>query len=265
MNKMINKQLRKIEKEEKRILNKKENKLFKEKLNPIMDKIEDKIPEKVKSAMESAFYKGFKLVFEKGTKYIEKTYNKEEINIEHDVNNYHIDKNISKKSIKTMDKSPKKSRFFNKSIATVEGAGMGLLGMGLPDIPVLISIILKTIYEISLNYGFDYENDNERIYILNIIAAAVTTGELQEEYNTKVDKLAYNIDFNISINENLDEEMKKTSHILFNAMMVSKFVQGFAIIGIIGSITNYKIVNKIGKYASLKYKKRYINKKSKIL
>lgn len=265
MNKVIEKQLRKIEKEEKKILNKQENKLVKRWLNPISDKIEDKIPQKVKSAMESAFYTGFKLVFEKGTKYIEKTYNKKEINIEHDVKNYYIDRHISKKSIKTMDESPKKSRFFNKSIATVEGAGMGLIGMGLPDIPVLISIILKTIYEISLNYGFDYENDNEKIYILNIISAAVTSGEVQEEYNKKVDELAYKIDSNKPINKNLDEEMKKTSQILFDAMMVSKFVQGFAIIGIIGSITNYKIVNKIGKYASLKYKKRYINKKSKVL
>lgn len=262
MKKLLNKQLLNIEKKEQKILNKKENKLVKEKLNPIMDKIEEKIPEKVKNAMESAFYKGFKLVFEKGTKYIEKTYNKKEINVEHDVNNYYIDRHTSKKSIKTMDKSPKKSRFLNKSIATLEGAGMGLLGMGLPDIPVLISIILKTIYEISLNYGFDYENDNEKIYILNIIAAAVTTEELQGEYNAKVDEVAYNIDFNGFINENLDEEMKKTSHILFNEMMVSKFVQGFAIIGVIGSITNYKIVNKIGKYASLKYKKRYLNKKA---
>lgn len=262
MKKLLNKQLLNIEKKEKKILNKKENKLVKEKLNPIMDKIEDKIPEKVKSTMESAFYKGFKLVFEKGTKYIEKTYNKEEINVEHDVNNYYIDRHTSKKSIKTMDKSPKKSRFLNKSIATIEGAGMGLIGMGIPDIPVLISIILKTIYEISLNYGFDYENNNEKIYILNIIAAAVTTEELQVEYNKKVDELAYNIDFNGSINEDLDEEMKKTSQILFNKMMVSKFVQGFAIVGVIGSITNYNIVNKIGSYASLKYKKRYLIKKS---
>lgn len=262
MKKILNKQLLKIEKKEQRILNKKPSKLVEEKITPFKNKIESKIPDKVKDTMDIAFYKGFQLVFEKGTKYIEKTYNKEEINIEHDVNDYYIDRNTSKKSIKTMDKNQKKSRVFNKSIATLEGAGMGLLGMGLPDIPVLISIILKTIYEIALSYGFDYESDEEKIYILNIISAAVTKEEIQGTYNIKVDEIAYKIDSNNIINEDLDEEMKEASNNLFKGMVTSKFIQGIPIIGVVGCLTNYKVVNKIGKYSSLKYKKRYLNKKS---
>lgn len=262
MKKLLNKQLLKIEKKEQKILNKKPNKLVEEKITPLKNKIESKIPDKVKSTMDVAFYKGFQLVFDKGTKYIEKTYNKEEINIEHDVNDYSIDRKTSKKSIKTMDKSQKKSRFFNKSIATLEGAGMGLLGMGLPDIPVLISIILKTVYEIALSYGFEYESEEEKIYILNIISAAVTKDKIQGMYNEKVDNIGCSIDSKCRLKEDLDEEMKETSHNLFEGMVTAKFIQGLPIIGIVGSITNYKVVNKIGKYASLKYKKRYLNKKS---
>ncbi|MBU3107063.1 EcsC family protein [Clostridium gasigenes] len=261
MKKLLNKQLLKIEKKEQKILNKKPNKLIKENLTPFKNKIEAKIPDKLKKTMHIAFYKGFQVVFEKGTKYIEKTYNKEEINIQHDVNNYYIDRNTSKKSIRAMDIKPNKSRIVNKSIATIEGAGLGLLGLGLPDIPLLISVILKTIYEISLSYGFNYESNNEKIYILNLISAAVTTEEVQGRYNTKVDELAVNIDFNGIVNENLDDEMKETSHNLFEVMVTSKFIQGIPIIGVVGSITNYNVVNKIGKYASLKYKKRYLNKK----
>ena len=263
MKKLLSKQLLKIEKKEQKILNKKPNKLIKENLTPFKNKIEAKIPDKLKKTMDIAFYKGFQVVFEKGTKYIEKTYNKEEINIQHDVNNYYIDRNTSKKSIRTMDIKPNKSRIVNKSIATIEGAGLGLLGLGLPDIPLLISVILKTIYEISLSYGFNYESNNEKIYILNLISAAVTTEEVQGRYNTKVDELSGNIDFNGIVNENLDDEMKETSHNLFEVMVTSKFIQGIPIIGVVGSITNYNVVNKIGKYASLKYKKRYLNTKNK--
>lgn len=262
MKKILNKQLLKIEKKEQKILNKKQNKLVQEKITPLKNKIESKIPDKVKGTMDIAFYKGFQLVFEKGTKYIEKTYNKEEINIEHDVNNYYIDRHTSKKSIRTMDKKQNKSRVLNKSIATLEGAGMGLLGMGLPDIPVLISIILKTIYEIALSYGFNYESNEEKIYILNIISAAVTKEEIQGAYNIKVDNIAHAIDSNNTLNEELDEEMKEAAYNLFEGMVTSKFIQGIPIVGVVGSITNYKVVNKIGKYASLKYKKRYLNKKS---
>jgi len=78
------KQLKAIDKEEKRILKKK----------PLREKIQDKIPEKLKDTLELAFYKSFKLVFEKGHIYIEKTYNKDKLQLEYDLNNYALEKTM---------------------------------------------------------------------------------------------------------------------------------------------------------------------------
>lgn len=120
-----------------KILSKKKSKLYEERVNPIKEKIQEKIPERVKGTLEEAFYKGFNLVLSKGRKYIEKLYDKEKIQTEHDIMNYAVEKSTTKKNIKKLDGLSKKSTFFN-----------------------------KTIYEIAISYGFDYGKEEEQVYIL---------------------------------------------------------------------------------------------------
>ena len=42
---------------------------------------------------------------------------------------------------------------------------MGVLGIGLPDIPVFTGMILKNIYETALQYGYSYESREEKYFI----------------------------------------------------------------------------------------------------
>lgn len=261
MKKILNKEINKLNKRENKILNKKGNSFFKSKVEPISDKIEEKIPQKLKDTLESAFYNGFKLVFEKGSKYIEKLYDKDKIQLEHDVNNYSLDKKVTKKSLKVMDRQGKKSKFINSTISTIEGAGLGVLGIGLPDIPLFIAMILKTIYEIALSYGFDYESEEEKIYILNLINVALTNSEEKAFYNEKLNKVEYKIDSNIDMNKEINLEIRCTSKVLSESLLMAKFIQGLPIVGVLGSITNYQVINKVSKYARIRYKKRYLNKK----
>lgn len=259
MKNIVNKHIRKLEKREHKLLNKKQG-IIKGKINPIVDKIESKVPKKMKDTLNTAFYKAFQLVFKNGTKYIEKLYNKYKIQSNHNFNDYYMEKNRNGKAIKKMDKHAQKSKLINTSISAIEGAGFGIIGMGLPDIPLFTAMILKTIYEISLSYGYLYESDEERIYILNLICAALTEGEIQQKYNYKVDSISYKIDNNMIINYDIDKEILNTSNILSDSMLTSKFVQGIPVVGVVGSITNYNIINKISKYCTIKYKKRYLNK-----
>lgn len=261
MKKILNKEINKLNKRENKILNKKENSFFKNKVEPISDKIEEKIPQKLKDTLESAFYNGFKLVFEKGSKYIEKLYDKDKIQLEHDVNNYSLDKKVTKKSLKVMDRQGKKSKFINSTISTIEGAGLGVLGIGLPDIPLFIAMILKTIYEIALSYGFDYESEEEKIYILNLINVALTNSEEKAFYNEKLNEVEYKIDSIIDMNKDINLEIRCTSKVLSESLLMAKFIQGLPIVGVLGSITNYQVINKVSKYSRIRYKKRYLNKK----
>ncbi len=160
------KQLIILEKHEQKFLNQDDHPFLKSNITPMVNKIQTKIPEKLQTTLDKAFYMGFHLVFEKGNPIIEKTYHKETIEMEYDLNNYAIEKHLNKKHLKKLDRSSKHSKTINESIAAVEGGVLGLLGIGLPDIPLFLGVIIKTINEIALSYGYFYTSDEEKAYML---------------------------------------------------------------------------------------------------
>lgn len=257
----FNQQLKRLEKQEQHLLHKQGNSLFTSKIKPVSDKIEGKIPEQLKATLNTAFYKGFQLVFEKGSPYIEKTYDKDRIKIDFDINNYAVDKDMNKRHMKRLDKQSRQSSAINISFSLLEGSILGFLGIGLPDILLFLSVIIKTVYETALSYGFSYDTEEERVYLLLLISAAVTKEEKQRVLDQELDQLGADIDHNIETVIDTDSQIKATSELLSNALLTAKFIQGIPVVGIIGGAVNYNIMNKISNYARIKYKKRYLLKK----
>lgn len=261
MNQLLNQQLKQIELQEKKIISQSDRTFMKATLSPMMDKIQDKIPTKLKDTLNLAFYKGFQLVFEKGTTYIEKTYNKDKIELEYDINNYAIEKRMNKKHIKKLDWNSKQSKLINSSFSVLEGGVLGLLGIGLPDIPLFISVLVKTAYEIALSYGYQYDTPKEKTYLLLLISCSIAKGEQQNDLNKELELLSDKIDSGIEVSIDLEKQMKMTSNTLSEALLTAKFIQGIPIVGVIGGAVNYSIVNRVANYGRLKYKKRYLLKK----
>ncbi|MGB8455660.1 MAG: EcsC family protein [Anaerocolumna sp.] len=261
MDQILIKQMKKISRKEEAILNAKENPLLKNKILPFVDKIQEKIPDQLNSTLETAFYKGFRLFFEKGNKYIEKTYSKDSKQFEFEINDYAIGKKLNNKSIKMLDKPSNYSNVINTSFSVLEGSVLGVLGIGLPDIPLFISLIIKTINEVALSYGFDYNATNEKAYILLLIRGALLKADQQKEVNKEIDSFADKIDQQLTCDPDLEEHMKLTSKVLSDTLLTAKFIQGIPLVGAVGGIVNYNVIQKIGRYSKLKYKKRYFLKK----
>lgn len=255
---LIEKHIQKVNKKETKVLNKKENQFLKDKITPIQEKVENKIPPKLQNTLEKAFESGFRVVFKKGAGLIEKSYKKEEKNLDFDIKHYAVLKQTNSKNLKNLDRGAKKSILGNQLISTVEGSVLGALGIGLPDIPILIGMILKNLYEISISYGFDYTKNEEKLYILYLICVSVTKDEIQEEYNNKLDNLSKGIIENLSLEENVEQAIKETSYYLAQNMLLAKFIQGLPIVGIVGGISNFNIMKDISQMAQIKYKKRYL-------
>nr|WP_077849030.1 EcsC family protein [Clostridium puniceum] len=258
--KIIKNQKEKLLKREEKFFYKKENEYIKNKLTPIREKLEEKVPDKMIEAFEKAFEKGFYYVFEKGTKIIEKSYNLEKLRNEADINEYILSKQINNKNLNRIDKIAKKGIWINKGITTTEGTALGVLGIGLPDIPVFIGIILKTVYEICLNYGFKYDSEEEKAFVLNIICASVNKTQKKIIYSNEIDRIGYNIDNGFKNEVDVNYLIKETSKNLSESMMLTKVIQGMPIIGIYGGISNYIIIRDISEVATIKYKKRMLYK-----
>ncbi len=235
--------------------------------NPVKQAIYQKVPPKVRTLLETAFEKAFRLVFLKGTQVIEKTFDKEAAGLEYEAGNFVVDRAGSRKSIRLLDKKARKDNLLNNAAATVSGLGLGLLGLGLPDIPLLVSTLLKGIYEIALGYGFDYTARKEQIYILRLICTALADGGVKEDCNRRLDALAGGgaaegaYSALVCADTSLDQEIAAASKILSDALLVEKFVQGLPVVGVVGGFVNMAVYTRVSALAGAKYKIRYLERK----
>ena len=164
----------------------------------------------------------------------------------------------SRKSMKVFSKKAKSSKNRNNLISAVEGIGMGVVGAGLPDIPVFISVLLKSIYEIATIYGFSYDSVQEQIFILKIIETALAHERELIEGNVELNSwLKSEEEFEIT----KEEQMKRTSLALSDELLYLKFVQGAPVIGVVGGVSDVIYQKKITDYAELKYRRRFLNEK----
>ena len=112
--------------------------------------ISDKIPQKVYTGLESTFCKGFSLVFNQGRSIIEKSYSKEQLKDNHTIRDFAVQLKGGRKELKAVHKSAKRSDSLNMVVTTAEGIALGALGIGMPDIVLFITTLLKGVYETRL-------------------------------------------------------------------------------------------------------------------
>ena len=238
-----------IEKKENRFLQKEK------KPNVVKEKINEIIPDKIRDTLELAFVKAFQTIFLKGSSVIEKSFNKENITLEFEATQYILDRKETKKNLKRLDKVSQKSNMVNTAIITTSGMGLGLLGMGIPDIPILVATILKGMYQMALSYGYSYDTIEEKIYILRLIRLSLAPTELKKHYYKELNQKNYK-------ETTIEKEIELTAKILSNELLIEKYMQGIPVIGIIGGVINHMIYAKITKFSTIQYKKRYLEEKN---
>ena len=220
------------------------------------DKLDQAIPAGVKEKLENAFAKGFDLVFQKGNAVIEKTYSKEERAMAHRISVLDAGKDPAG-ALKKLDRNASAAGTHNLILSGVEGIGLGIPGIGIPDIPLFIGMLLKSVYEIAMAYGFPYEGERERIFILRVIRAALCRGERLREENRLVGEMIVG---RKEQGVTLADETRKTADALSERLLYLKFVQGLPIVGVVGGAADIAVMKEVTTYASLIYKKRYLRK-----
>ena len=256
----IDKELQLIEKQERKL----QSTALKAKSIGWKDGLESKIPVKVYAGLESAFCKGFSVVFQKGRPIIEKSYKKEKMMINHAIRDYAVQLKGGRKELRQIQKYANQATTFNMAITTVEGIALGALGIGMPDIVLFLSTLLKGIYETALNYGFAYETPGEQLLILQMMETSLSSGKEWLRLNAEVDKrIMTRAEADIE-DGYLDKQIKATASAFAVDMLLLKFIQGLPVVGVLGGAANPVYYHKVMKYVRLKYRKRYLlNKRIK--
>lgn len=223
--------------------------------------LEEKVPTNLQNTLDAAFSKAFYAVFEKGTGVIEKTYKKEELRKSYQINEYAAQVRGNRRSLKAFSKKASGAGNVNLLISGVSGIGLGVLGIGLPDIVLFTGLMLKSVYEIALNFGFDYENENEKRFILLIIRGALSHGTDLEEINSEANFYIENGSYYSEMN--MDDCIKETAGCLSKELLYMKFLQGIPVIGAAGGAYDAIYMKQVVKYAELKYRRRFYEKQRK--
>lgn len=256
----LNKELLAVDKQEKKM----EQAALKTKSAGWKTELEKRIPEKVYNGLESAFCKGFGVVFNQGRALIEKGYNKETVQADFAVRDFAVQTKGRRKELKQMNKSARQADLINMTATTVEGIGLGVLGIGMPDIVLFLGNLLKGIYETAMNYGFGYETRREQMLILKMMQTALTNGEVWAEKNAEVNRLQF--EENAEITEAMfQQQLKDTASAFAMDMLLLKFIQGLPVVGIIGGAANPVYYSRVMKYVQMKYRKWYLLKQKKML
>lgn len=248
----LQKEWEKLEVQEQRFLQKRS-----EKRESILNqKLEEKIPPKLQKTLDTAFAKAFALIFEKGTGVIEKTYQRAKLEQDYQVRQYTADVKQNSKSLLSFSKKARDTGTKNLLLSGASGIGMGVLGIGLPDIPVFTGMILRNIYETALQYGFSYESREEKYFILLLIQGAVSSGETLCEMDGKLNEF---IRSGILPEEYQDkEQIEQTVGALSKELLYMKFLQGIPVVGAVGGAYDAVYMKRITEYAELKYRHRYL-------
>ena len=224
----------------------------------INEKLDSKLPPKLRETLNLAFNKAFEIIFEKGSPLIEKTFNKEKYELDFKVNDYAYGLKSDKKRLKKFGGRAKAAKAVNMAVSCASGIGLGVAGVGIPDIPIFTAAIFKSVYETALSFGYDYNRPEERMFILRLIEVAMKQGYDFAENNKELNEI---IDGGLSVEGDFEEQKQRTAQSMTDAMIYMKFLQGMFIIGAVGGAWDMVYMNRITNYAILKYKRRFLVKK----
>ena len=219
--------------------------------------LENRIPEKVYTGLEAAFAKGFSLVFQQGRGLIEKTYSKSDLEAEYAIRDFAVQRKGGRKELRRLQAGARQGSLRNLAMTTVEGIGLGALGIGMPDIVLFLGTLLKGVYETSLAYGFPYDTPQEQMWILKMLSTSLSFGDAWSEGNVQVEEMIALETVDIT-QEDLNQQIKRTASVFAVDMLLLKFIQGLPVVGILGGAANPVYYHKVMKYVQLKYRKRYL-------
>ena len=106
-----------------------------------------------------------------------------------------------------------------------------------------------------MKYGYEFDNDEERKFILRIIAAAVQDGDDLLNANKDVNQL---IRTGLHSDTTVDEEIEKAAVALARALLLMKFLQNIPVGGAVGGASDFIYMERISDYAVLKYQRRFL-------
>ena len=214
------------------------------------------VPEKLMGTLQGAFVKAFGVVFEKGSHGIAKVGNQENRCQIFQVNQYAVDLQENRKNLRAFSRAANRSGMGNTLICGGTGISMGLLGIALPDVPLLSAMLLKCVYETAESFGFDHQSELERVFVLRVIETALSDGTVLREQNRILEHFSQTETWLEAVD--LPKQLERTAKRVAETLICGKFLQGIPVVGVLGGAEDVLCLRRVQRYATIQYQKRFL-------
>lgn len=223
---------------------------------PGISLLREKIPDSTREDLDWAFGLAFGLVFQQGETIIKKSYSSEKLARKCIARDLAMNADNQREAQRYFEAAGRASGTGNMIFTTIEGMGLGALGVGLPDIVLFVAMLLRGVYETALEYGYGCDSNEDKMYILRLLECSMLSGKEWLEADAQVEAMGSQEQ---SITRpQLREQMQRTAAAFSTDLLVLKFIQGLPLVGILGGLGNPVYYRRVLNYAQLKYQRRYI-------
>ena len=220
--------------------------------------VRERIPDGLREQLERAFRAGFRLVFEKGDGLIKKTYDANFLRREYAAHDRELRERVTGYRLYRLRARSREAVRGGMGLALAEGAALGVLGIGLPDIPLFLGGLLRGLYRIALSFGYDCRREGERCYLMLLIAASLSRGEERVRFAELAEQTARALDAGSDRAAALAGCIDAAAGCLAAELLTAKFVQGLPLVGIAGGLQNVPVYRRVAAYAARSYERRWL-------
>lgn len=224
--------------------------------DPLGRLLEEKVPEDLTRLLCGAFGKAFSLVFEKGGGVIRWAGRQTRREADYQVRCCAASLRRDRRSLRAFSGAAAAAGRGSVLQAGIQGMGLGLLGIGLPDVLLFTVTLLKGVRETAVSFGFFQDSPRERLFTLRLIAAALSHGAELERRNAALNRFIQDGEW--PEEPDLPAQLRETSELLARSMLHWKFLQGIPVAGAAGGAWDAVCLRRVQRYALLKYQRRFL-------
>ena len=252
-NKSYKRELHRVEQQEGSYLKRR----GKDKTSLINSLTKKQVPEKVLDTLEEVFYRSLKMMMEKGTNGLEKTIGRDQKEVRWEENIQHAQILRDSASIRNLGREATKDGAKSLLLSGLTGVVLGFMGIGIPDVAVYSAMLIREVYSHALNYGYHYDTDEEKYFVLLLIRGAFLSGPALAEVNEKANLFMKKGE--IPENTDLLKEIQTTAQTVANEISSAKVVQQIPLVGVVGGVYDAVYMARLTEFADIKYRKRMLN------
>lgn len=226
-----------------------------------MKRMADALPEAHRRMLDTAFAESLRLLIDPSRGIVDGMIDREELEQTHHRFDRMVDADTGYKALAALDREAARLQRGDLSLAALEGAGLGTLGIGCPEAAVMTALMLRSIFETAIAYGVNVSHPWERELMLMLLAAVFARSEDASAQHRQLAAVLRRLGEGEPPGIDREHRIQLAARRMSESMSLQKFIQGIPVFGVSGMFFNTAAVVRLNTLSRYVYRERYLSAK----